>query len=237
MRARPLAVAVLVALAAVLLTGCSSAVSGKASPGSAVGNGERWKKGPEVAADAADALQQAGSVHLSGTVSSGGQQTQLDLFVQGTDASGSISLAGQQVQIIATGGKAYLKAPAAFWSSQGIPSALAGQLGGQWVIVPADTPKGLGFVSLSALTAELRQPSDGTTIQDGVTTAQLDGKPVVVVSQSDGSTLSVAAEGTPYPLKAESKGSSPGTLTLSQFGTRQDISAPPNPLNPNDIGG
>lgn len=237
LRARPLIVAALVALAAVLLTACSSTVSGHASPGSNVGNGERWKKGSQVAADAADAVQQAGSVRLKGTVSSDGQQTSIDLFVQGTDSTGSLTLAGQQVQIIATGGKAYLKAPAAFWSSQGIPSTIAGELGGQWVIVPADTPKGLGFLSLSALTTELRQPSDGSTIEDKVTTAKLDGHPVVVVTQSDGSTLSVAATGTPYPLRAENKGSDAGTLTLSEFGTKQDISAPPNPIDPNQLGG
>lgn len=225
MRIRHVAVA---ALAALTLAAC----------GGTDGNGAAAKKGPQVAADAADALQQAGSARLHGTVSTDEQQQSVDLFVQGDDATGSVTVGGQKIQLIATGGKVYLQAPAEVWSSQGVPEAIAAGLGGKWVAVPASEGSGFDSFSISSLTDELRHPDQGATIKDDVRTDTRDGQKVVLVSASDGSTLAVAATGKPYPLQIEKKGGTdPGTLTLSEFGTKKAISAPPSPLDLSQLGG
>jgi hypothetical protein len=63
------------AAAALLLTACG-------------GSPLDGKTGPEVAAAAADALEEAGSVHVSGTVEQNGEEGDIDLHLQGEDALG-----------------------------------------------------------------------------------------------------------------------------------------------------
>jgi hypothetical protein len=218
MRTRHLAVA---GLAAVLLTACG---------GGSGGNGEAAKKGPQVAKDAAAALDKAGSVHLAGDISSAEQQEKLALDLQGADASGTVSMGGQDLKIISAGGSVYVQAPAAFWTSQGLPAQAGNTLGGRWVAVPQQAASSLNTFTLKSLTDELRNPTDGK-IKDPVTTATHSGKKVVVVSQSGGSTVDVAAEGTAYPLQFQNKGTSGGTLTLTDFGKKFDIKAPTGALD------
>ena len=242
MRIKILAVA---GLATVLLTACggggddsgagkaassgssSSSSSGSASP---AGNGEAAKSGEQVAGDAADALVNAGAVHLTGSGTSGGATQQVDLQIQGNDAAGSITLNGLPLQFIRTGGKNYAKASAAFWQQEGADAARAQRLDGVWVSVPSNLGNTFGQFALDSLADTLRKPTDAT-IDAQVTTDTVDGTAVVVVSQSDGSTLAVAATGTPFPLREVDTGAEAGTLTYSGFGSRQTIAAPPSPLD------
>jgi len=226
MRIRSLAVA---GLAAVLLTACGG--------GGGSGNGEAAKTGPQVATDAADALEQSGAAHLTGSITEQGQSGDVDLHLQGADVSGSITLGGHQVQLISTGGRIYARAPAAFWSTFGAPESVAGQLDGQWVVVPAQAASSFGTFTLRGLADELRKPSGGS-YEDPVGADALHGQKVVVVTQTDGSTLDVAATGTPYPLTAGNKGSdSPGTLHLGDFGKKTTITAPANALDLSQLAG
>jgi hypothetical protein len=234
MRTKTLAVA---GLAAVLLTACgggdgdSDQAAGSGSSASASkSSGLADKSGPEVAAAAADALDEAGAVHVKGDVTEGGTQGGIDMQLQGDDSAGSITLDGQTVQLISTGGKVYAQAGADFWAANGVPAEAGSQLDGKWVVLPAETGAELDTLSLSGLTDELRNPSDGK-IEDDVSTGQVDGKDVVVVTQDDGSTLSVAAEGKAYPLQIADKGDDASTLTLSDFGTKQTITAPADALD------
>jgi hypothetical protein len=215
-----------VALALTLLAAC----------GGDSGNGESAKKGPQVTADAAKALRGAGAAHLIGTGTSDGKSMSLDLHLQGADAQGSITQGGQKLQVISTGGKVYAQAPLGFWTAQGLPAA-AGALGaGRWVIVPSTAGEVLPF-TLDSLAKELEKPSDGTTVEDKVTTSTYQGQKVVVVTSSDGSTVDVAASGKPYPLYSVNKGKDAGTVTLSDFGKRTTITAPSGALDLNTLPG
>jgi hypothetical protein len=215
-----------VALAVALLAGC----------GGDSGNGESAKKGPQVAADAAKALTDAGAAHLIGSGSSGGKPLSLDLHLQGADAQGSITQDGKKLEVISVSGKLYGQAPAEFWSSEGLPAAAGALLAGKWVILPSDAGTMLPF-TLDSLAKELAKPSDGTTIKDKVSTATYKGTKVVVVTSSDGSTVDVAASGTPYPVYSLNKGKDSGTVTLSDFGKRTTITAPKDPLDLNKLAG
>jgi hypothetical protein len=229
MRVRSLARGLAAAgLTAVLVTACGGGDSG---------NGEAAKKGPQVATDAGNALEQSGAAHLKGRVTEQGQTGDVDLQLQGADVSGSLTLAGQKVQLVSAGGKIYAQAPAAFWSSFGAPEAISSQLDGKWVIVPQEAASSFDTFTLKGLADSLRKPTDAT-INDPVSTATVDGQKVVVVTQSDGSTLDVASTGTPYPLKAENKGGdSPGTLTFSDFGKKATITAPTGALDLTQLAG
>lgn len=224
MRTRHLAVA---GLAAVLLTAC----------GGDSGNGEGAKKGPQVAKDAAAALDKAGSVHLAGSVTSSGQTEKIDLDLEGQDARGTIGMDGQNLELISAGGKVFVQAPAEFWTAQGLPAGAGSQLGGKWVTVPQDAASSLDTFTLKSLTDELRNPSD-SKIKDKVAGGSLKGAKVVTVSQDNGSTVDVAAEGTPYPLQFQNKGGSDtGALTLGQFGKKFGISAPSGALDLSQLTG
>jgi hypothetical protein len=220
------------ALALTLLAACGGGSGAAADPG----NGESAKKGPQVTADAAKALKEAGAVHISGTGSSDGKSLTIDLHLQGADAQGSITQAGQKLELIGTGGKVYAQAPAAFWTAQGLPAEAGATLAGKWVIMPADAGDVLPF-TLDSLAAELVKPTDGTTSNDKVTTSTYQGQKVVVVTASDGSTTDVAATGKPYPLHSVNKGKDAGTVTLTDFGKRTTITAPAGALDLNQLAG
>jgi hypothetical protein len=223
MRTRPLAA---LGLAAVLLTAC----------GGSDDNGESAKKGPQVSADAASALEKAGAVHLTGSGSLDGQQTTVDLHLQGQDATGTIGQGSEQLKIVETGGKLYAQAPSGFWSKAGVPESAAGALAGKWVIVPSQAAGQLMPFSLKSLADQLRHPT-GATIRDDVHTSTLHGTKVVVVTQTDGSTLDVAATGTPYPLRTVDKGSNAGTVDASDFGKKVTITAPSGALDLSQLSG
>lgn len=217
MRTRPLAV---LGLAAVLLTAC----------GGPSDNGEAAKKGPQVAADAADALQKAGSLHLTGTGTTDGKPMIADVHLQGDDAIGTIGEGSDQLKIVETGGKVYAQASSGFWSTAGVPASAAAALAGKWVIVPSEAAGQVLPFSMKSVTNDLRHPTGGK-IEDAVHTSTLNGKKVVVVTQADGSTLEVAATGTPYPVRTSDKGSDSGTFDASDFGKKVPITAPSGALD------
>ena len=165
MRVRHLAVA---AGTALLLTACG-------------GNPLDDKTGQEVADAAADALEEAGAVHVQGTVSEVGEEGEVDLQLQGEDASGTITFSGVELQLISVGGTAYLQAPPEFWSSFGLPEEAAAQFEGQWVTVPAEAEGEFQNFSLAGFVEELRNPSG--EIKDEVREEERDGEPVVIVEQ------------------------------------------------------
>jgi hypothetical protein len=188
------------------------------------------KTGPEVAAAAADALEKSGAFHLAGTISRGGQQSEVDLQLQGDGASGTLSLDGTELELINVDGQVYVQAAPEFWSNFGIPAEAAAQFEGQWVIVPAEAAAGFAEFSLTGFVEELRNP-DGE-IKDEVTTTEVDGEDAVVVEQEDGSTLTVLNDDPSYPVGlTNDEGSSSGTLTISGFGDEEDITAPSDALD------
>jgi hypothetical protein len=213
MRTRLLTATATLGVASVLLSACGS------SP-------LEGKTGPQVADAAADALEAAGSVHVTGTMTSDGQQGQIDLQLQGDDVLGTLTLGGGEIQIIGSGGALYMNASTEFWNSSGLPAEAVAMFDGRWVKVPADQAAGLEEFSLPGFTSELRNPSDGA-IQDEVTS---DGD-VVVVRQENGSTLRVSDDDPAYPLTMTNKGDSAGTVTFSRYGETQDIAPPVNPID------
>ncbi|WP_100499419.1 hypothetical protein [Geodermatophilus chilensis] len=221
MRIRTLAV---LGTSALLLSACGSD-----------GNGMTELSGPEVADRAATALEEAGSAAVSGEVAMDGESGEVDLRVQGEDLAGTLSMSGLDVQLAAVDGQLYLQAPADFWTASGLPEEVTGPLDGRWVVVPAEAAAGFADLTLQGLADELRSPGDGE-IQQEVTEDERDGEPVVVVQNDGGGSLVVAGEDQPYPLEVTS-GEDQGTLTFSEFGEEQEITAPEDPLDLADLGG
>ena len=234
-------------LAALLLAGCggsddapaaaassSSSAPAPATSSSAAPSTES-RTGPQVATAAADALEKAGSAHVTGTVGSGAEAQSVDLQLQGEDVSGTINLGGQEVQLLSVGGVTYFQAGADFWTGSGAPAEAAAQLAGKWVIVPEEQAAEIGELTLGGLADELRAPTDGA-IQDPVTTEQLDGDDVLVLTQTGGGKLYVAADDPQYPVKIVTGGADSETTTLSGFGEKQTLTAPADALDLSQFG-
>ena len=210
------------AAAALLLTACGSGpLDGKT--------------GPEVADAAADALEEAGSFHVSGAMTSNGEEGELDLHVQGEDLTGSVTTGGVELQLLIVDGSVYLQAPPDFWASSGMPEEMAATFEDQWVVVPGQAMAEFDDLSLDGFVEQFRNPE--SEIQEEVSEDEVDGEQVVVVSQEDGSKLFVADDEPTYPLQVTSDGDSSGTVTFSRFGEEEDISAPADAIDLMDLMG
>jgi hypothetical protein len=215
MRTRPLAAAAAVG-ATLLLSACG-------------GSPLDGKTGPEVAEAAAAALEEAGSVHAAGTVNQDGEEGELDIHLQGDDAIGTFTLGGREVELISVDGQAYMQGAPEFWTSFGLPEQVAAGLAGQWVVLPAEAGAGFSEFSLQGFVDELRSPGEGQ-IESEVSAGEVDGEDVVVVEQSDGSTLKVADDDPSYPLEIVNADEG-GTIRFSRFGETEDITAPADPVD------
>ncbi|RBY92160.1 hypothetical protein DQ244_07610 [Blastococcus sp. TBT05-19] len=240
MRMRRLALA---GAAALLLAGCggsdesASDSSAAASSSSESGSELSRMEAAEVVDASFTALEESGAARVVGSIEENGSLQELDLQLQGDDVSGSITMDGVAVQLISVGGQAYVQAPADFWSSFGMPAEFAGQLEGQWVLMPPEAAESFASLTLSGLVAELRS-AGGDSVKGEVTTDELEGEEVVVVTQEDGSTFTARDDDAePFPLLIEDKGDAPATVEFSGFGEPTEITAPPNPFDLNTLGG
>ena len=209
MRIRQLSVA---AGAVLLLTACGG------------GGPMDGKSGQEVADAAADALEEAGAVTVAGTVAQDGEEGEIDLHLQGADAIGTINFGGSEIEFLNVGGTAYMKAPPGFWGSFGLPEDIAAQFEGKWVTVPSDAASQFEQFSLDGFIEALRDP-DGE-VKEEVKEDELDGDPVVIVEQEDGSRLTVANDDPSYPLELTNEGDDAGSVIFSRFGEEEEIEAP-----------
>lgn len=221
------------ALCAVALAGCGShqptaapaapSRAGSATPTDAGLNGEQTKTAEQVLADTKSALFNAGAVHVAGTMTTQGQAQQIDLQLQGQDA------AGTPVDIVVTGGKVYIKGPAAFWAKTPGP-ALAPKLADKWLVQElAGNPIGT-TLTLQGIATSLN--ADGSPLLPAVTRGNTAGRPTVMLSQQDGSTVAVANTGAPVPLHITDKSKSSGELAFTGYGTTRPITAPPGGVTP-----
>ncbi len=226
---RPKARCALLALALtvpLLTSACGSSSSS--------GNGEAKKTGPQVAKDAGAALGASNAVHISGQVteSSTKKQIGVDLQVQSDGTSGTLTYSGQPVSLVVVDGTSYVKAPAAFYESQGASPAQAAKVADRWV--KTANSKDFDNFTLASLSKSLGEPSDGSKINDKVTTDTISGQDVVVASENDGSKLYVAATGKPVPLQVTNSAQSKdgvGTLTFTDYGKHQTIKTPADAID------
>ncbi|WP_324274879.1 hypothetical protein [Blastococcus brunescens] len=192
------------------------------------------KTAEEIVTAAADVLEDAGSVHVSGAIDQDGQEGEVDLHLQGEDATGTISLGGAEVELLSVDGTSYLKASPEFWASFGMPEGMTTLFEDQWIVLPGEAAGQFGDFTLAGIVEELRNPE--SPLGDEVRTDELDGEDVVVVEQEDGSTLTVADDEKPYPLRMTGD-DTPDGITFSRFGETEDITVPDDALDLEDMMG
>ncbi|MFE5768161.1 hypothetical protein ACFQ7O_07360 [Streptomyces sp. NPDC056485] len=172
----------------------------------------------KAAAGAAD------SVHLSGTLVSGGKSFTLDMRLKKDGGSGQVKSQEDTFQVLRVGEQLYLKASAAFWGK----SDSAGKLGDKYVKVPESDPtykQFRGFTDMHVLLDGLLGLDGKLTKQDDYTKVGHTPAVLVTADKGKGGKLSVSLEGTPYPLRLERAGGA-GQVELAEWGKAFPLEAP-----------
>ncbi len=235
------------AAAALLLVGCggagtSSGTGTSGSTGSGGGTGTSSGRGSgsgqaragapkprssatTLAADMKSAVRSAGSVHIAGHLTLAGKTLGLNIGVlRSGQLSGTITQNGVPLQVIATGGKAYVKATAAFLNQLSAPAGVCNVICGKYVELSASETQVLTqSLSLASLTRSMTRKTPA--FANGGT-ATVDGQQVDVLRTARGVTVDVAAAGSHYPL-AVASAARHDELNFSQWDHVPAPAAPP----------
>ena len=197
-------------------------------------NGLEKKNAADVLADTRIALRDAKSVRLAGTVMSDGKPIKLDLTLTGEDAKGTLTISGNDVQLIRVGSDVYVKGDPDFLKSvAGTKSEeVLDQLNGKWLKAGSDKSGSFDAFSIDGFANLLK--ADSTTTAT-VSQSELNGAKVVVVTQKDGSALSIANTGPAYPLLLVSKGEDGGNVTFSDYNAAISVTAPTDVLDLDEL--
>jgi hypothetical protein len=216
----------LLALAALApaLAGCGGSSSS--------GNGVASKSPAEIIAATKVAADAATSVHVSGSIISGGAPITLDMhLLAGQGGRGALSENGLAFDLVQTGGTVYIKGSAAFYRRIGGTAAVQ-LLQGKWLKAPASSSN---FKSLSQLT-ELHLLVDQTlanhgSLTKGGTTTVNGQKVVGVTDNTKGGTLYIASTGQPYPIEITKSGSGGGKISFDSWNKPITVQAPANAID------
>jgi hypothetical protein len=220
-------------LAVVLLAAVAAGCGG----GGASSNGESAKSATAVFNDAKRAAVAAKSVHVAGALNDAGRSLDLDLVLAHGKGKGTMAESGLSFEIVRIGNAAYIKGTDAFLR-QFAGAAAAQLLHGKWLKGPVSSGP---LSSLAPLTDIVKLfdgafGTHGKLANKGETT--FDGQKVVAIKDaSDGSTLYVAATGTPYPVAATEGGKTKGSVAFDHWNDSVSIDAPKGAVDIGKLGG
>jgi hypothetical protein len=212
-----------------------TALAGCGGSGSS-GNGVASKSSEQIVAATKAAADSASSVHVAGSVVSGGAPLTLDLtLAAGKGGRGQISTNGLSFQLIQVEGSAYISGSPAFYRHFAGPSA-AQLLQGKWLKAPATTGE---LAAISSLT-DLRKLVDTSlaghgTLVKGATTTVNGQQAIALKDTAKGGTLYVATTGQPYPIEIEKGGAEGGKITFDRWNAPVTLAAPANAVDINKL--
>jgi hypothetical protein len=223
----------LLCLSAALLAGCGSSSS---SSSASAGNGLASKSPEQIVAAAKAASEGAATVHISGSVIAEGKPISLDMeLVAGKGAKGHLTLEGNGLDIIEVEHAFYINGSTAFYTRVA-GAAAARLLQGKWLKASTSGKEFASFAQLTNLGKLLASSLGSHGKLKSAGTATIDRQPAVGVTDTqEGGTLYVAATGTPYPLQISKGAGGAGTITLDRWNQPVTLTAPPNPINVNQL--
>ena len=219
-RARHVALPMMLLLLVLAIAGCGSSSSSS-------GNGVASKSADEIVAEAKKAASGATSVHVSGSINNEGKQIGINLHLStGKGATGSLTLQGENINIVETGSYFYLQAGESFYKSLG-GTAAAQLLRGKWLKAPLSSGEFASLAGLTNLSKLLGSTlsAHGTLTKTGTTTVNSTAVVGVADTGKQG-TLYVATTGTAYPVAIVKTGSSGGKISFDEWNQPVTITAP-----------
>jgi hypothetical protein len=225
---------------ALVVAGCGGSSSGGSSTGG-VGNGEALKSAQQVLSDAVTAAEAASAFRMSGQITAAGQTIGLDLtIVKGRGAKGSMTLKGQNVDLVIVGKDAYMKAGSAFWTQFGGASGsmIAQLVADKWLKFPTSNPQ-FGPITTIANSKSLFDSLSshaGTLTNKGATTYKGQSA-VAIYAGSQNGTLYVAATGAAYPLAIAKSGSGGGAIMFGNWNQSVAVTAPSGAIDFSNLHG
>jgi hypothetical protein len=193
-------------------------------------NGEATKSPTTILADAKAATGATTTVRISGTVTSSGKQTSLNIVSAQGSGGGTITTGGATFNIVVVPPNVYLKAEKASWTKLAGSAATGQLLANKWLqTTTADQDFGSFAKLLDAGKLTQQITATGTVTKGGVSTFH--GKQAVPLKSKKG-TLYVAATGTPYILGIVGNGAKDGgQLLFTQYGSATVPSAPTDAIS------
>jgi hypothetical protein len=217
------------ALAALALAGCGSSSDSS-------DNGVAAKSPAQIVAAAKSAADKASSVHVSGSLVSGGVPLTLDLsLVAGKGGQGRISQNGLSFEVIQLEGTAYISGSPSFYSHFAGPAA-AQLLQGKWLKASATT----GSLATLAPLTELSKLVDAAVATHGALSkgakTTVEGQPAIPITEAaQKGTLYVATTGQPYPIQIAKAGGGGGKIVLSKWNQPVKLAAPKNAVDLSEL--
>ncbi len=215
-----------------ILAVCVAAfAAGIAGCGGSSDNGVAAKSPDGVVTAASDAVSGVKSVHVAGSLVSGGSPITLDLtLVAGQGGGGQMAQNGLSFKLIDVGQVVYINGSDEFWRHIGGSSAVQ-LFHGKWLKAPANGQ----FASIASLTNVQtlfnKLLSNHGTLAKGPTSTVAGQKTVAVVDTTKGGTLYVATTGPPYPVQVTQKGSQGGRIVFDRYNQSASLTAPANAID------
>jgi hypothetical protein len=223
MRPRRLSLILAAAVSTVVLAAC-----GSSSPSS---NGVASKTPQQILSAVQAAILTAKSVHVSGSLVSGGQPVSVDLhIVSGKGGEGRIAVMGLGAQVIGVNGTIYIKGDQSFWSHFG-GAAAATLFQGKWLKAP-ETGSFASFAQLTNLNTLFSKALATHGVLSKGSTTKISGQPAIAITDTtQGGTLYVATTGQPYPLEISKSGADGGKVIFDQYNQSVTLTAPKNAID------
>jgi hypothetical protein len=213
-----------------------SALTACGGGGSSSGSGVAAKSPDEIVAATQNAVANASSVHVAGSIISGGVPLKLDLrLASGQGAAGEIAQNGASFRIIAINDSVYIKGSPGFWRRFG--GAVASRLlDGKWLKAPLSGQFG-SFAPLTDMQIFFSRLLSGHGALVKGATKSVNGQQAIgLTDTTKGGTLYVATSGKPYPVELTKQGAEGGKITFDRFNEPISLTAPSNVLDVSHLG-
>jgi hypothetical protein len=203
-----------------LLAGCTTAPTPEPTPTETT-NGVEDLEADEILQEARDALTQAESVHVEGTITEGDVTFSLDLVYSGANVEGVVDVFGVSAEVVKVGADVYVKADTSLFA-QFLPAEQQQMLAlmeGKWVKVN----QSLAVMFIPGVPLGVGDYFTFTEPLEKGEVSTVDGTQVITVTDADGAEVQVAIEGEPYPLAIVMGDEG---FTFSEFDKNVSIEAP-----------
>lgn len=242
---RPTRILLAVSAAALVATACGDdSTPGAAAPSQAAGSAAASASPTAATSGVADlaateifartkaAFKAADTVRLKGSGASGTTKFAIDMrYSTAGNAIGTVSNAGQTIELRRVGQTVYVKADKAFWTKSA-GAAVAELLGGKYLKAPLADPRvaQLGaFTDKNSFADEVLSPSNNVSKGDTKSIRGIPAIGLVDKSSTGSATLYVSTSGEPVPLQlAPSSGAgNEGSFDFLDYGKPVDVAVPP----------